>query len=214
MSKKGFTIRPRIQCIPLTENCKTYSQFYRENWGKVQKFFFYDLRDHHEAEDIAQDVFLRVWVHLFKEQESVDLLPLAQRENLTYHVKNIIWSVRTNRVTTLDKRIDVTTESMMYVNPNSTETPLEALVNRGSSVGDPFTEIRFLYFMEDLKATFLEPKISDVFLHLFLGFSHDEAQKKAGVTHGTFYRRYKDNKVIFDDLVKRHFSPEERNVSS
>lgn len=206
------TARPRIQCIPIPEGCKTYTELYQKSWKLVHKFFFFDLKDWHEAEDITQDVFQAVYTNLFQSQESVDVLPKTQREDLTYHVKNVIWSVRSNRNTVLSRKIDAITESVLFVNPNSTsESPLESAVNHHVSLVGPYQEVRVRNFIEDVKVHFKGDPIGDAILYIFFGCSHDEAQKKAGISHGSFYRSFKSAKSAFKKIVELHFDTGEYN---
>lgn len=39
----------------------TFEELYKEFWGPLQKQFFYVEKDHHLAEDLAQETLLRVW---------------------------------------------------------------------------------------------------------------------------------------------------------
>lgn len=211
MAGKTTATRYRIHGIPI-EYKDTYTEFYKKNWPVVHKFFLYDLKDYHEAEDITQEIFINVWRFIFERQERIYRLLPSHQENMTYQVKNIIWSIRSNRNTMLDRRIDVLTESMMFDNPNSDETPLETAVNRCHSVGDPFTESRVYFFLEDLQDAFSDKKVSDMFTLMFLGFSHDEIQQKLHISHGTFYRRYKEYKTKFETISLRHFSSEEMEL--
>ncbi|MFW3388154.1 UNVERIFIED_CONTAM: hypothetical protein RF648_19385, partial [Kocuria sp. CPCC 205274] len=208
---KVDTARPRIQCIPIPEGCKTYTELYKKSYKLIHKFFFYDLKDWHEAEDVTQDVFTAVYTNLFQCQERVDVLPKSQRENLTYHVKNTIWSVRSNRNTVQNRKIDSITESVMFVNPNITETPLEAAVNNTVSLVGPYAQVRIRNFVEDVKSRFKHDPVGDAMLYIFFGCSHDEAQKKAGISHGSFYRSFKQAKSGFAEIVDRHFDTGEYN---
>lgn len=206
------TARPRIQCIPIPEGCKTYTELYQKSWKLVHKFFFFDLKDWHEAEDITQDVFQAVFTNLFQSQENVDVLPKTQRDNLTYHVKNVIWSIRSNRNTIMSRKIDVLTESVLFMNPNSEiESPLEHAVNNHISFVGPYQEVRLRNFIEDVKVTFKGEPIGDALLYIFFGCSHDEAQKKAEISHGSFYRSFKTAKSAFKKIVELHFDVGEYN---
>lgn len=207
-SKKTTATRYRIHGIPI-KYYDTYTEFYEKNWPVVHKYFIYDMKDYHEAEDITQEIFINVWRFIFEREEKIYRLLPSHQENMTYQVKNIIWSVRSNRQTMLDRRIDVMTESSMFDNPNTDETPLETAVNRSCSVGDPFTESRVYFFVEDLRDAFNDKKVSDMFTLMFLGYSHDEIQSNIKISHGTFYRRYKEHKAKFERVLAKHFAPEE-----
>lgn len=39
----------------------TYEQLYAEYWGPIQKLFFMNIKDYHDAEDLTQEVMIRVW---------------------------------------------------------------------------------------------------------------------------------------------------------
>lgn len=202
---KVDTARPRIQCIPIPEGCQSFTELYEKSWDLVHKFFFFDLKDWHEAEDVTQDVFTAVYVNLFQQQEEVSNLAKTQQENLTYHVKNVIWSIRSNRNTVLSRKIDAITESVLFSHPDATETPLETALNSRVSLVGPYQEVRIRNFIEDVKSRFRGDPMGDALLYIFFGSTHDEAQKTSGVSHGSFYRGFKEARDKFKELVDLHF---------
>lgn len=213
MSKLGDATWQRILEIKIDDKVLTYSELYAKNFKEVHKYFVREFRDWHEAEDLAQDAFLRIYVYLFKSQELVSELTAKEQTLLNYFIKNAIRGIRWNRGVNLDRRIDTITESLMYDNPNTTETPLEQATNVSFSMVGPYAEVRFRNFVEDVKLNFKGDRIGDALLYIFFGCSHDEAQKKAGVSHGTFYRTFKSAKETFGEIVDRHFDTKEYNGS-
>lgn len=211
MSKVVDATWQRILEIKIDDKVATFTELYEKNYKGVHKYFLREFRDWHEAEDLTQDAFLRIYVYLFRKQENVSELSAKEQTLLNYFIKNAIRSIRWNRGVNMDRRIDAITESAMYDNPNSTETPLEQATNAAFSLAGPYQEVRIRNFVEDVKLSFKGDKVGEALLYIFFGCSHDEAQKKAGVSHGTFYRSLKSAKTMFGSIVSKHFDTSEYN---
>lgn len=202
----------RIMCIPIIERkYETFSDLYDTNWDVVRKFFLYNTNqpdgDAEEyAKDLTQEVFTLMWEDrkMFNCNPMVSDLPEAVRNALTLKVKLKIWSFRGNNYTNQQRKFVAEVD-----NYEDTGDPNDSLLGRALNklprFSDGFDNLRIERFIKDIYDNLPDKKTGDMFLHLFFGYSHDEIQDMVGITHGTFYRRYKDNRELYEKIISKHF---------
>lgn len=210
MKKKTTAIRYRIHHIKVVY-CDNYNEFYIKNWKPIRGFLSNNFGDFHEAEDFTQEVMLNVWRFIFLKKDTISCIGEKEQEHMTYRVKNIIWSIHSNRRTTLDRRPTYRLEADMYVGGEDEDSPLTLAMDKFESNEDAYNEARVYFFFENMRQV-LERQVAELFVMYFAGLTHSTIQGILGISASAYYRKFGDNFESYEYFVEKHFEPEEIDV--
>lgn len=206
-----------------------FDVFYLSNGSKIRSFILNNMynKDYEKAEDMVQDVCIRIYQSLYNEDGSLNMEKLNNRvmeqsekgydvsleESFNHLVKNIIWSSNSNERTKESRRIEIS-----YVgagNEDDDDASVDALSNvilNVASSYNVFEHVRINKFYEDVRDVIGNEKEAQVWDLVTLGYSSNEIMELLNLDCYNLYTIISKGKVRYNNLLNKHFTLSEMNI--
>ena len=207
-----------------------FDVFYLSNGSKIRSFILNNMynKDYEKAEDMVQDVCIRIYQSLYNEDGSLNMEKLNNRvmeqsekgydvsleESFNHLVKNIIWSSNSNERTKESRRIEIS-----YVgagNEDDDDASVDALSNvilNVASSYNVFEHVRINKFYEDVRDVIGNEKEAQVWDLVTLGYSSNEIMELLNLDCYNLYTIISKGKFMYNNLLNKHFTLSEMNIN-
>lgn len=208
---------------------QSFDVFYLSNGSKIRSFLLNQMynKDYEKAEDLVQDICIRIYQSLYNEDGSLNMEKLVERqleqselgydveleECFNHLVKNIIWSHNSNDRVKESRRIEI--DYVGAGNEDDDDGSVEALshvIMQVASSHNSFEHVRVEKFYEDLRDSLGSEKEAQVFELVTLGYSSNEIMELLNLDCYTFYSIISKGKVMYNNILCTHFTAGEMNI--